>query len=111
MAAAVPATVERADLGEWAAARLADPVPGVATVVAHSIVWQYVPRASRDRLRAALAEAGARATADAPLAWLRMEPAGPVADVRLTTWPGGEEEVLATAEYHGIPVYWGTPTG
>lgn len=109
VAEAVPATVERADLGEWAAARLAEPVPGVATVVAHSIVWQYVPRPSRDRLRAALTEAGARATADAPLAWLRMEPAGPVADVRLTSWPGGEEEVLATAEYHGVPVYWGAP--
>ena len=111
VAEAVPATVDRADLGEWAAARLSQPVPGVATVVVHSIVWQYVPRASRDRLRAALAEAGARATADAPLAWLRMEPAGPVADVRLTSWPGGEEEVLATAEYHGIPVYWGASAG
>jgi len=110
VADAVPAPVEQADLGEWAAARLADPAAGVATVVAHSIVWQYVPRASRDRLRAALAEAGARATAGAPLAWLRMEPAGPLADVRLTWWPGGEERVLATAEYHGVPVYWGAPT-
>jgi hypothetical protein len=109
VAEAVPATVDRADLGEWAADRLAQPVPGVATVVAHSIVWQYVPRASRDRLRTALQEAGSRATADAPLAWLRMEPAGAVADLRLTRWPGGAEQVLATAEYHGIPVYWGPP--
>lgn len=109
VAAAVPVAIERADLGEWADARLAEPVPGVATVLAHSIVWQYVPAASRDRLRSALAAAGARATPDAPLAWLRMEPAGPVADVRLTSWPGGEEEVLATAEYHGVPVYWGAP--
>ena len=109
MAEAVPATVERADLGDWAAARLSEPVAGVATVVVHSIVWQYVPRASRDRLRTALQDAGSRATADAPLAWLRMEPAGPVADLRLTRWPGGEEQVLATAEYHGIPVYWGPP--
>jgi hypothetical protein len=109
VADAVPATVDRADLGEWTAARLSGPVAGVATVVAHSIVWQYVPRASRDRLRTALQDAGSRATADSPLAWLRMEPAGAVADLRLTRWPGGEEQVLATAEYHGIPVYWGPP--
>ena len=111
VAEAVPVTVERADLADWAAARLAEPVAGVATVVAHSIVWQYVTRASRDRLRAVLTEAGARATADAPLAWLRMEPAGAVADLRLTSWPRGGEEVLATAEYHGVPVYWGAPAG
>jgi hypothetical protein len=111
VAAAVPAPVDRADLGAWAEARLAEPVPGVATVVVHSIVWQYVPRASRDRLRAALRDAGARATPDAPLAWLRMEPAGPVADLRLTSWPGGDEVVLGTAGYHGVPVHWGARPG
>jgi hypothetical protein len=111
VAAAVPATVDAADLGEWAEARLAEPVPGVATVVVHSIVWQYVSPPSRDRLRFALRRAGLAATPDAPVAWLRMEPAGAVADVRLTWWPGGEEEVLATAEYQGAPVYWGAPAG
>ncbi|HKY66289.1 MAG TPA: DUF2332 domain-containing protein, partial [Acidimicrobiales bacterium] len=54
VAAAVPATVARADLGDWLTSRLADPVPGVATVVVHSIVWQYVPPTSRDRMREAL---------------------------------------------------------
>jgi hypothetical protein len=111
VAARVPATVERADLGEWVERRLATPVPGVATVVAHSIVWQYVGRRSRDRLRAALRRAGAAASPRAPVAWLRMEPAGPVADLRLTWWPGGSEQVLATAEYQGATVYWGVPAG
>jgi hypothetical protein len=105
----VPATVEQADLGAWLEDRLAAPVPGTATVVVHSIVWQYVSRESRDRMRAALRTAGAQATADAPVAWLRMEPAGPVADLRLTWWPGGGEEVLGTAGYHGRPVQWGAP--
>ncbi len=49
-------------------------------------------------------EAGGRATDDAPLAWLRMEPAGKWADVRLSTWPGGEERHLARVGYHGTPV-------
>jgi len=109
LAARVPTVVEQADMGEWVEDRLTEPTSGVATVVVHSIVWQYVAAESRDRMRAALWRAGRRATPDAPLAWLRFEPAGPVGDLRLTWWPGGDETVLATAEYHGVPVYWGTP--
>ena len=73
----------------------------------HTIVWQYLTKDDRDALRAHLHDAGQRATAAAPLAWLRMEPAGAVADLRLTVWPGGQEEVLATAGYHGTDI---TPT-
>jgi hypothetical protein len=79
----------------------------VATVVHHSSVWQYLPGPTRDRMRAALRRAGAAATAARPLGWLRLEPAGAVSDVRLTWWPGGEEEVLGVAGYHGEPVDWG----
>jgi hypothetical protein len=109
----VPLTVEHADLGEWLEGRLAEPIPGVATVVFHSIVWQYVAPIARDRMRGALRRAGEEATPRAPVAWLRMEPAGPAADVRLTLWPlgGGEDEVLGTAEYQGSPVRWGAPAG
>jgi hypothetical protein len=107
VAARVPAAVTGGDLGAWVEERLSEPVPGTATVVVHTIVWQYVARESKDRMRAALRRAGERATADAPVAWLRLEPAGPVADLRLTWWPGGDETVLAAAEYHGVPVYWG----
>ena len=108
----VPAPVEAADLGSWVEERLASPVPGVATVVFHSIVWQYVARPARDRLRSALRRAGSEATPDAPVAWLRMEPTGrpPVADLRLTWWPGGGEEVLAIAEFQGGTVWWGAPS-
>jgi hypothetical protein len=107
IAAGVPARVEAADLGEWLEARLAARVSGRATVVYHSIVWQYVDGRSRDRMRAALRGAGRTTSDDAPLAWLRLEPAGRVADLRLTWWPGGKEEVLATSGYHGTPVHWG----
>lgn len=105
----VPVTVERADAGEWIEERLAEPVPGVATVVHHSIVLQYLPRPSFRRLRAAIHGAGERATAEAPVHWLRFEPAGPVADVRLRSWPGDEDVVLATSGYHGPPVNWLAP--
>ena len=102
--------VDEADAADWVEAQLAGPVPGVATVVHHSIVLQYLPRPTFARMRAAIEAAGARATADAPVHWLRMEPAGDVADVRLTSWTGGAggpaEERLATTGYHGPPVSW-----
>lgn len=40
-------------------------------------------------------EAGSRATTDAPLAWLSMEPGADQADVHLTMWPGGERRLIA----------------
>lgn len=104
VAARVPVTVERAGAAGWAVERLAAPAPGCATVVYHSIVMQYLPAGERESFIAALNEAGDRASVEAPLAWLRMEPGGERADVLLTTWPGGEERHLARAGYHGTPV-------
>lgn len=106
VARAYPATVERADAGAWVEERLAEPTPGMATVVYHSIVLQYLPRPSFDRMRAAISDAGARATSDAPIHWLRMEPAGDVADLRLRSWPGGDDRALGTTGFHGPPVDW-----
>ena len=57
-------------------------------------------------MRRAIESAGSRATPDAPLAWLRMEPAASLAEVRLTTWPGGSERLLATSDFHGRDVRW-----
>lgn len=105
-----PVPVDEADAADWIEAQLAEPTPGLATVVHHSIVLQYLPRDSFLRLRAAIEAAGARAVPDAPIHWLRMEPAGDVADVRMSSWPGTDgghdEELLATTGYHGPPVTW-----
>ena len=103
-----PVTVERADAGRWVSERLAEPLPrDVSTVVYHSIVWQYLPGPTRDALRTALHAAGATASASSPLHWLRMEPATVEhADLRVTTWPGGEETVLADVGYHGGAIRW-----
>lgn len=112
VAAQVPAAVDRADAGEWAAARLADPVEGAVTVLTHSIVAQYLAPVTRRALERALEDAGARATPSAPVAWLRMEPAGPThAEVRLTLWPApgrgrAGATVLARSAFHGPPVHW-----
>ena len=104
LAKMVPASVECANGADWLAGRLAHATPGVATVVYHSIVIQYFDQPSRDRFAATLAEAGARATDAAPLAWVRMEPGGEQAEVRLTLWPDGQERLVATTGFHGRDV-------
>lgn len=104
VAAAVPVVVERADAASWLRRKLQEPVPGCHTVVVHSIVFQYLSAGDRAACLALLDDAGARATPDAPLAWLRMEPGGDQAETRLTRWPGGRTEPVARSAYHGPPV-------
>ncbi len=96
--------VERADAGEWIGAHLPTRGTGTATIVFHSIVWQYLARDTKDRLRSVLEHEGNRATTDRPIAWVRLEPAGERADVRVTNWPGGTERIIATCSYHGADV-------
>jgi len=92
----VDARVERAGAAEWIEARLAEPAPGTATVVFHSIVMQYLPDDERERFESAVASHD--------LAWLRMEPADEAADVRLML--AGEDRLLARAGYHGDFLEW-----
>ena len=106
LATRLPARVERARAAEWLECQLREQRQGVATVVFHSIVMQYLGEDERNRVQSLLKEAGDRADAHAPLAHLAMEPGGEEAHVRLTVWPGGEERLVATAGYHGPPVRW-----
>jgi hypothetical protein len=102
----VPAQVDQANATGWVETALADGVLGVATVVYHSIVWQYLSSVDRARLERVMAVAGETATHDKPLAWLRFEPADNVAEVRLQLWPGGNDRLLARSGFHGKPVHW-----
>jgi hypothetical protein len=104
IAAIEDVAIDHEPAAAWAKRMLAEPVPGQATVIYHSIVSQYLGDGERDALFGGIAEAGERATADAPLAWLRMEPADDRANLDLTVWPGGEERRLARVGYHGTPV-------
>jgi hypothetical protein len=100
--------VERADAVAFTR-RHGAPAAGVATVVFHSVFFQYMPPASQATLIEALAGFGETAIAAAPLAWLRMEPSAAIngiMELRLTSWPGGEERLLATAHPHGAWVEW-----
>jgi len=106
VAAELPVTIDRADAVDWLGAQLAGTVPDQLTVVVHSIVLQYLPSSARTAFLAVLDEAGRRADHDAPLAWLRMEPGGDRAETRLTVWPTGTTDLLATSGFHGPPVAW-----
>ena len=107
-AAASPIRVTRADAAAWVAEQLVSPADDVATVLYHSIMWQYMPADTQTAIRDALLEAGSHATASAPLSWLRMEPVpeGGACELRLTSWPGGEERRLADVDFHGRWVEW-----
>jgi hypothetical protein len=101
-------TVEAADAIEWTLERTA-PAAGALTVVYHSIFMQYLTPEARAALADAISGHGARATREAPFAWLRMEPELPSIEntkVRLTLWPGGEERTLARVHPHGGWAEW-----
>ena len=106
LAARVPAAVDAASLHEWLPVQLAQPREGVTTVVYHSVVDEYLPDESRRAFRAAMDEAGARATPGAPLSWVRLEPASSIREhaVTLRLWPGGQEQRLALSGAHGTGV-------
>lgn len=109
LAADVPATVERVRAGEWLTRddTLA-PQPGTAVVVYHSVVMEYLPESERRQVADAIAAAGARATADTPVAWLRLEPADLLRShaITLSLWTGGAptERVVAVCGSHGSDV-------
>jgi len=109
LAARLGPRIEAADAADWVEARLAEaPAEGVARILLHSVMWQYLDRATKARIRAAMARAGAAATPAAPLAWLHLERDGTPgsAAVTLTLWPGGTPRRLARADYHGAWVDW-----
>ncbi len=104
----LPVAVETADAAVWLEARLKEPAPGVATVVYHSVVWQYLALETQARATAAITAAGAAATPDAPVAWLRFEllADGQAPELYLDLWPDGETRRLARAHPHGAMVQW-----
>jgi len=103
LAASLPYRVEQADAADWIENHFARPEVGVVKTLIHTIVWQYLPSATRQRIHDRLAATGRRATAESPIAWLRLEPDGeaPGAAITLTLWPGGETRTLGRADYHG----------
>jgi hypothetical protein len=100
----------RQDAGEFVREMLGRPQPaGVTRVLYHSIMWQYLPQATRASIEAAMGAAGAEATPERPLAWIMLETNRETFahELKVRFWPGGEEWImLAEAHPHGAWVKW-----
>jgi len=108
-----PVRLEQADAADWVEQRLAEPqAEGVARVLMHSVVWQYLPEPVAERIRIAMKAAGARADAARPLGWVMMEPDRALAHqvIRVRSWPGdGAWQTLATSHAHAAWIDAGLP--
>lgn len=115
MAQECPPLLEQADAGDFVARRLAEPQQaGVVRVLFHTVVWQYIPPQTRAAITVSMEEAGRRATADRPLAWVTVETNRQTFrhELRTRFWPGagdiagGEEVLLGEAHAHGAWIEW-----
>ena len=102
-------SVERSDAADWLEQQLAGGgATGRARVVFHSAVWGYLRADTKDRLKTMIRNAGANATAGAPIAWLSVEPddIDGSAAIRATIWPTGVTHHLGRSDHHGRWARW-----
>lgn len=97
--------LDKGDAADWVEARLAEPqAAGTTRVLMHSVVWQYLPVETRERIRSVMDAAGARATPERRLGWVMMEPNRDLHrhEVRVRGWPGDRPmELVALTHAHG----------
>lgn len=99
-----------ADAADWIETRLAAPQDiDTVRVLVHSIVWQYLPSSTQQRIERAMSVAGARADDRRPLAWIALETniATFRHELKLRYWPSdGQTRRLGEAHAHGQWVRW-----
>jgi hypothetical protein len=98
-----PVEVEQLDASSFLTRELERPARGVATVVYHSVIWQYVDEAQKERILEIIADAKSTSHPQGPVFYLRMEPGQPfegVFEIRL------DGEVLGISQAHGMGVVW-----
>jgi len=95
---------DQKDAAEWIHQQFENISFDEPVLIFHSIVWQYLSQKTKDAFREAVNNHCTRRSA--PTGWLRMEPAGPVADLRIDIWQGTKkthgDQVIADSSYHGI---------
>lgn len=95
---------DKKDAAVWMREQLASIPDDEPVLIFHSIVWQYLSQQTKDAFREVVNHYCAQRSA--PTCWLRMEPAGPVADLRIDIWQGKRtthvNQVIADSSYHGI---------
>jgi hypothetical protein len=84
----------------------AQPQNGAATVVFHSVVWQYIPTEEQSAILATMKGHADRATADAPFFWLKMDFNEAKRRFELNLWQDGQDRLLAIVHPHGEFALW-----
>ena len=104
------AHLDQGDALAWLPGRL-KARPGALNLIYSTIAWQYLPVEAQEAGAAMIADAGAKAAEDAPLAWAQMEPDGkaPGAALTLRLWPGDLRIALGRMDFHGRWVDWQAP--
>jgi hypothetical protein len=100
--------VQAAGAADFLRAQLRQRQPGQATVLMHSVMWQYMHADEQADIALQMDAAGIAAHAAAPLAWLRFEPPAPDlgVELRCRIWPGGADRLLATCHPHAARIHW-----
>ena len=104
--------VDQSDGIAWLEKRL-DHNEGETHLIYTTVAWQYFPTETQERGARLIAEAGAKATKQSPLAWFGMENDGKAKGAALTMrlWPGDITVDLGRADFHGRWVNWKGITG
>lgn len=105
VASQVPLTIEAQDFLTWLP-REANPRAGHLTVVIQTVVEEHLYTEQRSRLGDVIAATADRASAAAPLAYLRMELQGGAYLTSLKTWPDASYVPICHSDGHGQDISW-----
>lgn len=105
------APIDKGDAIDWLASRLNNERSGHLHLIQHTVAWQYFPAGVKEKGRALIEAAGAKATQSTPLGWLSMESDGDTtgkvgAALTLRLWPGDLTLYLGRADFHGRWIQW-----
>jgi hypothetical protein len=109
MIRAASPNLDRGDAADFVENCLAQPqVANTTRVLMHSIVWQYLPPETQQRITAAMETAGRAATVERPLAWIAFEADRELKQhiIRLRIWPGATDTVVGLAHPHLSWIIW-----
>lgn len=105
-----PPDLVKADAADWVEAQFQEPQEsGLARVLMHSIVWQYLPQDTQERITKTIEISGQMASKEKPLAWISSETNRKTFRHELIVryWPGDGQPVnLGHAHAHGMWLNW-----
>lgn len=105
------APIAKMDAAQWLEGQVARGLAEGATILYHSIAWQYFPNDTKARAEAAIAAAAKQASDKSRFAWVRFEYSNPEFGegkylVDMQVWPGAGRRILAEVDPHVRWIEW-----